>query len=82
MIAYEYAKIAWEQAQKLLAIDSPSGYTAQAANWVKEAFEAMGFSAWLTTKGGVIADLGGKDPDDAFENMLADKCHFCPFNRL
>ena len=23
-----------------------------------------------------------EDPDDAFENMLADKCHFCPFNRL
>ena len=59
-----YADYAWEKTAELLAIDSPSGYTAKAAAWVKEAFEAMGFAAHITTKGGVIADLGGADSED------------------
>lgn len=59
MIDRKYADHSWEQAAALLAIDSPSGYTANAANWVKEAFEKLGFAAELTTKGGVLADLGG-----------------------
>ena len=60
MIAQKYADFAWEQAQALLGIDSPTGFTDKAAAWVKEAFEALGFSAEITTKGGVIADLGGE----------------------
>ncbi len=64
MIDFIYADYAWEQTEKLLSIDSPSGYTARAAAWVKEAFEALGFAATVTTKGGVIIDLGGKDPCD------------------
>ncbi|MBQ8579819.1 MAG: M42 family metallopeptidase [Oscillospiraceae bacterium] len=55
-----YADFAWEQASALLAIDSPSGYTAKAAAWVKDAFEQLGFAAQITTKGGVLADLGGR----------------------
>ncbi len=64
MIDMKYADFAWAQTEKLLAIDSPSGYTAKAAAWVKEAFEALGFAACITTKGGVIIDLGGKDEAD------------------
>ena len=60
----EYAQIAWEQTEKLLAIDSPSGYTDKAAAWVRDAFAAMGFEAVITEKGGVLADLGGEDPQD------------------
>ena len=56
----KYADFAWEQASALLAIDSPSGYTAKAARWVKEAFAALDFPAEITTKGGVLADLGGE----------------------
>ena len=59
MVNHDYADFAWEQAATLLNIDSPSGYTAKAAAWVKEAFEKLGFTAKLTTKGGVLADLGG-----------------------
>ena len=44
MIERKYADFAWEQTAALLAVDSPSGYTAMAANWVKNAFEALGFS--------------------------------------
>ena len=60
-----YADHAWQQAEALLAIDSPSGFTAKAAQWVKEAFTIMGFSAQITQKGGVLADLGGTDPENA-----------------
>ena len=64
MINKSYADYAWEQAARLLAIDSPSGFTAQAAVWVQEAFEKLGFAATITTKGGVIIDLGGKNAQD------------------
>ena len=61
----EYAVYAAQEAKELLAIDSPSGYTKEAAEWVKRAFETLGFSAKITTKGGVLIDLGGKDENDA-----------------
>ena len=64
MIEMKYADYAWEQTAALLAIDSPSGYTRKAAQWVKEAFEKLGFRAEITVKGGVIIDLGGKNADD------------------
>ena len=69
MITPTYADYAWEQTEKLLSIDSPSGFTAKAAAFVKEAFESMGFSATITRKGGVLADLGGADSENAL--MLA-----------
>jgi len=69
MLDRKYADFAWEQAEALLAIDSPTGFTASAAAWVKEAFENLGFSAELTTKGGVLVDLGGENAEDAL--MLA-----------
>ena len=65
MIERMYAEYAWEKTETLLSIDSPSGYTAKAANWVKDAFETLGFEAHITTKGGVIADLGGENAEDA-----------------
>jgi len=61
----KYTRFAWEQTEKLLSIDSPTGFTDAAAAWVKEAFEALGFAACITTKGGVLVDLGGQDTDDA-----------------
>jgi putative aminopeptidase FrvX len=64
MIEKIYADFAWEQTAALLAVDSPSGYTADAAAWVKNAFESLGYPAHITVKGGVIADLGGKDEQD------------------
>ena len=56
---YQYAKYATEKALEVLAIDSPTGYTKDAAEWVKKEFEALGFNAQITTKGGVLVDLGG-----------------------
>ena len=61
----EYAVFAAEQAKELLGVDSPTGFTAKAAEWVRAAFSALGFSAGITTKGGVLIDLGGADEADA-----------------
>lgn len=55
-----YADFAVEKAVELLAVDSPSGFTAHAAEWVRGAFYGLGFSAELTAKGGVLVDLGGE----------------------
>lgn len=65
MINEMYAEYAWQQAASLLAIDSPSGFTAKAAQWVRQQFESMGFAAHITTKGGVLVDLGGREEKDA-----------------
>jgi len=59
-----YADLAWEYASQLLAIDSPTGFTKNAAVWVQKVFSDLGYSARITNKGGVIADLGGPDGDD------------------
>ena len=64
MIEKHYADYAWEQTAALLAIDSPSGYTAKAAEWVKNEFSALGFDAQITTKGGILIDLGGENVND------------------
>lgn len=60
----EYAKYAANKAAELLAIDSPSGYTKKAALWVKTEFEALGYKAEITNKGGVLIELGGKDKEN------------------
>ena len=64
MIEKMYAEYAWEKTAALLAIDSPSGYTAKAAAWVKDAFAKFGFPAHITQKGGVLVDLGGENEND------------------
>ncbi|MBE5773497.1 MAG: M42 family metallopeptidase [Clostridiales bacterium] len=46
---------------KLLAIDSPTGYTNNAAKFAFDELSAMGYSPIRTGKGGVLVDLGGKD---------------------
>ena len=57
-----YADFAWDRAAELLAIDSPTGFTKNAALWVQKAFSDLGYDARITNKGGVLVDLGG--PDD------------------
>ena len=69
MITQNYADYAWEKAAQLLAIDSPSGFTRQATQWLVSVFTDLGFTAKLTTKGGVLVDLGGADPENGL--MLA-----------
>ncbi len=60
-----YAEYAAKKAAALLAIDSPTGYTDEAAAWVQDAFAHLGFETRITTKGGVLVNLGGADADNA-----------------
>lgn len=64
MIKFDYADHAWAQAAELLSIDSPAGFTAKAAEWVRDAFAKLGFEAKITNKGGVLIDLGGENRED------------------
>jgi len=61
MITKDYADFSWQQAEQLLSIDSPTGYTDYVALWLKSSFEMLGFPASITTKGGILVDLGGVD---------------------
>ena len=60
MITMKYADFAWEMTSALLAIDSPTGFTDNAAAWLKEQFSELGFKTTLTEKGGVLVELGGE----------------------
>ena len=64
MLDTKYRDHAMEKTMELLAIDSPSGYTEKAARWVRDEFITLGFDAVITTKGGVLADLGGRNDED------------------
>jgi putative aminopeptidase FrvX len=55
----DYGEYAVRQAAALLGVDSPTGYTEDAARWVEAEFSALGFSCVRTRKGGVLVDLGG-----------------------
>ena len=61
----KYAEYATKKAVQLLAIDSPTGFTDKAAEWVKNEFSTLGFDAKITAKGGVLVDLGGENDSDA-----------------
>lgn len=49
---------------KLLAIDSPTGYTKHAAEFVMQEYEALGYKPQMTVKGGVLVEIGGKKKDN------------------
>ena len=59
-----YIDYSVEKAVALLNIDSPTGYTERAAEWVKNEFNALGFSAYITVKGGVVVELGGRKSEE------------------
>ena len=60
-----YMNFAVEKAVALLSVDSPTGYTHKAEQWVLREFSALGFAAKRTVKGGILVDLGGEDEKDA-----------------
>ena len=62
---HEYADFALDKTVELLSVDSPTGFTDRAAEWVYHAFSSLGFHAEYTTKGGVLICLGGEKEEDA-----------------
>lgn len=68
----KYVDYIVEQAKNLISIDSPSGYCKEVGDYLLAEFEKLGFHAWKTVKGGIIADLGGADAENAI--LLAGHC--------
>lgn len=63
----DYTEYIIYQAKQLLSIDSPSGYTSNAANWLMKTYKDMGYDPQLTTKGGVLVQISkgsGSDTSD------------------
>ena len=59
----QYLDYIMEQLEKLMAIDSPSGFTKKVTDYLLEEYARLGYSAKRTVKGGVIAEIGGEgDP--------------------
>lgn len=52
-----------EQLKKLCAIDSPSGFTEGAADYLMNELTRLGYAPEKTRKGGVVVCLGGGKPD-------------------
>ena len=48
-------------AQRLLGIDSPSGYTMHAMQFLQEEAEKLGFSCVRSAKGNLMVTIPGKD---------------------
>lgn len=59
-----YADFAARKAIELLKIDSPSGFTSKASEWVMKEFTALGCRTTLTNKGAVLIDFGGRNSDE------------------
>ncbi len=59
-----YVNFAVEKTVELLAIDSPTGFTRDAEDFVLREFTALGYAASRTVKGGILVDLGGRDDTD------------------
>lgn len=57
----EYVEYAVGKTSEILAVPSPSGYTADVVNKLREEFAAMGYTAKQTVKGGLLVDFGGTD---------------------
>lgn len=49
---------------ELLKIDSPTGYTKNAAKYLIDELTALGYAPTMTVKGGVIVNLGGDNKED------------------
>ena len=60
----DYGQFILDETAALLAIDSPSGYTKEAAAHVMARFEALGYKTERTRKDGVLITLGGEDKEN------------------
>ncbi len=61
----KYTDFIMDRAAELLAVDSPTGYTAEAAEWVLRAFRDLGYEPVRTVKGGVLVQLSaGEKPEN------------------
>ena len=53
----KYTEYIVEQVQKLLAIDSPTGYTQNVSSYLMDTYRELGYDPVLTVKGGVLVKI-------------------------
>ena len=53
-----------EETKNILAIDSPSGFTKEVADYVMGEYKKLGYEPKLTVKGGVLVPIGGRDKEN------------------
>ena len=68
----KYLEYILEETKKILAIDSPSGFTEKAAEYVMNAYTALGYTPVRTVKGGVLCELGSSKEQN---NALMMEAH-------
>ena len=56
----KYIEYILKQAEALLAIDSPSGFTEKVTDYLCEEYKRLGYKPAKTKKGGVLVEIGGK----------------------
>lgn len=62
----KYLEYILEETKKILSIDSPSGFTEKAAQYVMDAYTSLGYAPVRTVKGGVLCEIGqNKDNNNA-----------------
>lgn len=62
----KYLEYILEETKKILSIDSPSGFTEKAAQYVMDAYTSLGYTPVRTVKGGVLCEIGQiKDNNNA-----------------
>lgn len=59
-----YVDYILETTKQLLSIDSPTGYTKKAAEFVAKEYRSLGYEPQITQKGGVLVELGGHKRED------------------
>ena len=70
----QYTKFIMDEAVKILSVDSPTGYTAEAADLVCREFAALGYAPVKTVKGGILVKLAD-GPAEAADNGLLLEAH-------
>lgn len=57
----KYVDYITKKSCELLAIDSPTGYTKNAAEFIMKEYEKLGYHPQMTVKGGVLVEIGGQN---------------------
>ena len=72
----DYSAYILEETKRILSIDSPTGYTKEAAKYVLEQYKNLGYAPVLTKKGGVLVCLNGElDKEEPERNGILLEAH-------
>lgn len=70
-----------DELKKIMAIDSPSGFTRKAADYIMQQLREFGFEPELTRKGCVLCCLGGEGSRLSSLHILTLSAEWYPKSR-